>query len=167
VDVGQIQAAFDDVFDQAVVFHGYADYMRDYEVFVFAVADPSTGVQPQHMRYRFKNCVGVTATTALSAQIWRVSLDERLVDYQQGRDLDGFVWGVKWQDLCPGMRLLEGSAEASRWSRDIGIPFYEAEIGMNGHHISLVFADLLVDTVRVGHAPFVVSDGEPGPESAM
>jgi hypothetical protein len=32
VDISEIQAAFDDVFDQAVVFHGFADYMRDYDV---------------------------------------------------------------------------------------------------------------------------------------
>src|SRR5687767_6933815 len=90
VDVRQIQAAFDDVFDQAVVFHGYANYMRDYEV-LSSLLPISTGIQPQHLRYRFKNCVRVTATTALSAQIWRVSLNERLVDYAQGRDLDGYV----------------------------------------------------------------------------
>jgi len=31
VDSSEIQAAFDDVFDQAIIFHGFADYMRDYE----------------------------------------------------------------------------------------------------------------------------------------
>jgi hypothetical protein len=32
VDEADIQTAFDDVFDQAIVFHGFADYMRDYDV---------------------------------------------------------------------------------------------------------------------------------------
>jgi hypothetical protein len=84
VDATQIQTAFDDVFDQAIVFHGFADYVRDYDVIVYATADPGTGIAPEHSRYRFKNCVRATATSAVTAQIWRKSLDERLVDYDQG-----------------------------------------------------------------------------------
>jgi len=44
VDEAGIQAAFDEVFDQAIVFHGFADYLRDYDVFVYATADPRTGI---------------------------------------------------------------------------------------------------------------------------
>jgi len=43
MDIPQIQAAFYDVFDQAVLFHGFTDYMRDYDVFVYAAADPRAG----------------------------------------------------------------------------------------------------------------------------
>jgi hypothetical protein len=46
VDSPEIQAAFDDVFDQAILFHGFADFMRDYEVFIYATADPRTGIRP-------------------------------------------------------------------------------------------------------------------------
>jgi hypothetical protein len=102
VDTSEIQAAFDDVFDQTIVFHGFADYMRDYEVFVYATADPRTEIRPEHLRYRFVHCVRATVTSALSPAIWRLSLDERLIDYEQGRDLNGYVWGVKWQALYPG-----------------------------------------------------------------
>jgi hypothetical protein len=28
----------------------------------------------------------------------------------------------------------------------------------NGHHLSLVFSDLRVDTVHLGHTPYVVAD---------
>ncbi len=60
-DVGrpEIQAAFDDVCDQAILFHGFADYMRDYEVFIYATADPRTGIRPEHLRYRFIHCAGL------------------------------------------------------------------------------------------------------------
>jgi hypothetical protein len=34
VDVRQMTEAFNDVFDQALDFHGFTDYMRDYDVFV-------------------------------------------------------------------------------------------------------------------------------------
>jgi hypothetical protein len=161
VDEADIQTAFDDVFDQAIVFHGFADYMRDYDVFIYATADPRTGIAPQHLRYRFKYCVRAAAVSAVPLQVWRESLDDRLIDYDQGRDLDGYVWGVKWQNLYPGMRLVTDSADADHWSRSLGIPFYEAAIETNGHNLSLLFADLLVDVVGEGHPPFVVSDEGP------
>jgi hypothetical protein len=161
VDATQIQTAFDDVFDQAIVFHGFADYMRDYDVIVYATADPRTGIAPEHSRYRFKNCVRATATSAVTAQIWRKSLDERLVDYDQGVDLDGYVWDVRWQLLYPGMRLVEDSTEAARWTSDLDLQFHEALIETNGHNISLVFSDLSVRAVDAGYAPFVVPDAGP------
>ncbi len=37
-----IQRTLDSVFDQALVFHGFADHMRDYDVFVHCTADPRT-----------------------------------------------------------------------------------------------------------------------------
>lgn len=81
MEASEIQSASDDVFDQAVVFHGFTDYMRDYELYINAPADPRTGIRPEHLRYRFTHCVRATVTTALSAEIWRRSLDERLIDY--------------------------------------------------------------------------------------
>ena len=161
MDSAEIQAAFDDVFDQAILFHGFADYMRDYEVFLYATADPRTGIRPEHLRYRFVNCVRASATSALSAKIWKQSLDERLVDYEQDRDLDGYVWGVRWQVLYPGMKLVPDSADAQRWSSELGLPFYEAIIEANGHNVSLVFSDLTVHTVQPGHVPFAVPEGGP------
>jgi hypothetical protein len=161
VDTSEIQAAFDEVFDQAIVFHGFADYMRDYEVFIYAAADPRTGMRPQHRRYRFTHCVRATVSTALSPEIWERSLDQRLIDYEQGHDLDGYVWGVRWQALYPGMKLLPDSADAERWSRALGLPFHEAVIKTNGHNLSLIFSDPAVQTVDPGYAPFVVPDDGP------
>ncbi|MEV4811194.1 YxiG-like protein [Micromonospora avicenniae] len=158
MDVAEIRAAFEDVFDQAIVFHGFADHMRDYDVFIYATADPHTGIAPKHLRYRFKYCVRAVATSAVPPAIWKESLDERLVDYEQGVDLDGYVWGVKWQELYPGMRLLTDSPDAERWSQDLDLPFHEAVIETNGHNVSLVFSDLAVDTVDVGFTPFVVTE---------
>jgi hypothetical protein len=161
MDRSEIQAALDEVFDQAIVFHGFADYLRDYDVFVEANADSKTSIAPKHLRYRFKHCVRASSTSALSPTVWAASLDDRLVDYQQGRDLDGYVWGVKWQALYPGMRLIGDSDEAQRWSLALGLPFHEAAVETNGHNISIVFSDLVVDVVAAGYAPFVVpEDGQ-------
>jgi hypothetical protein len=153
----EIREAFDQVFDQALVFHGFADYMRDYDVFVYTTADPRTGIAPEHLRYRFKHCVRATVTSALTVEVWQRSMDERLVDFEQGRELEGYVWGVRWQNLYPGMTLVSESAEAQRWADALGTPFHEMTIEAGGHHVSLVFADLVVDVVDPGHVPYVVA----------
>ncbi|WP_206051056.1 hypothetical protein [Nocardioides speluncae] len=54
------------------------------------------------------------------------------------------------------MTLVAKSAEASAWSRDLGIPFHEVTIETNAHQISLVFSDLIVTTTELGDTPFVV-----------
>jgi hypothetical protein len=46
--------------------------------------------------------------------------------------------GRQWQVLDPGIRLVPDSADALRWSRELGLPFYEAAIETNGHNLSLV-----------------------------
>jgi hypothetical protein len=158
VDSSEIQAAFDEVSDQWIVFHGFADYMRDYEAFTYATADPRSGIRPEHLRYCFKHCVRATVTSAVPPVVWQQSLDERLIDYEQGRDLDGYVWGVKGAVLYPGMKLVLDSADAQRWSNELGLPFYEVAIETNGHNVSLVFSDLTVQTVDPGYAPFVVAE---------
>lgn len=161
VNAERISEALNDVFDQAIVYHGFTDYMRDYDVVIYATADPRTGIESEHVRYRFTNCVRATVTSAMPADVWSRSLDERLIDYEQARDLDGYVWGVCWQALYPGAKLLPTSNEAIAWSDHLGLLFFEAEFKANAHNIALVFSDLRVDRVEAGYAPFVVPRGGP------
>ena len=161
VDRDDIKQALDDVFDQAIVFHGFKDYMRDYEVVVWATADPRTGIAPEHLLYTFKYCVRATVTSAVRPEVWAKSLDDRLIDYETGVDLEGYVWGVKWQGLNPGMRLASPSADATRWEEALGMPFHEVSIETNGHNINLVFSDLSVRQIAPGFTPFMVPDGGP------
>jgi hypothetical protein len=149
-----ITAAFDDVFDQSVEFHGYADHMRDYDVVVHATADPRTGIAPQHLLYRFRHCVQVGVESVVGWDVWRRSLDDRLTDYGTGVDLDGYVWGVKWQNIYPGMELVADSVSATAWSDRLGIPMHEAHIVLNAHEISLVFSGLEVRELPLGWTPY-------------
>jgi hypothetical protein len=57
VDAARIKQALVEVFDQAVVFHGFTAYMRDYEVVMWATADPRTGIAPEHLRLLFRHCL--------------------------------------------------------------------------------------------------------------
>lgn len=161
MDSAAITALLDEVFDQGIVYHGFTDYMRDYEVVYYCTADPRTGVRPEHRRYRFKYCVSAEITTALSPETWQASLDDRLTSYAEGVDLPGYVWGVKWQVNYPGAALVEKSKTAARWSKDLGIPFHEVMIETNGHNIRLVFSEIVADTVGEVYTPVVLGPGGP------
>lgn len=160
----ELSDAFDEVFDQAVVFPGFTDYMRDYDIYIYATADPRTGVAPKHLRYRFTHCVRASVTTGVRRDVWPLSLGDELTDYDawlRSGEPDGYVWGVKWQCLYPGIRLMPESNEVREWSEHLGLPFHEVLIETNGHNITLVFADLTVSTVTPGEAPFVVPPAGP------
>lgn len=126
------------------------------ETFVYATADPRTGVAPAHLRYLFRYCVEAQCETSVPAETWRVSLDDRLIDHETGADLEGYVWGVKWHCLYPGAKLLPESEATRRWSKALGIDFHEVRIETNAHNLTLLFSDLQVSDVQVGYAPFVV-----------
>ncbi|MHA4813358.1 YxiG-like protein [Streptomyces aculeolatus] len=155
MDAAVLAQMLDEIFDHAVVHHGYTNYMRDYEVIVYTAADPSTGVAPSHLRYLFRYCVEARCETSVSAEIWRVSLDDRLIDYETGVGLDGYVWGVKWHSLYPGAELLPESEATRRWSTALGIDFHEVRIETNAHNVTLLFSDLQVSELPAGYAPFV------------
>jgi hypothetical protein len=154
MDAALLEQLLDDAFDTAVVHHGYTSYMRDYEVIVYATADPRTGIEPAHLRYLFKYCVEARCETTVRPDTWRISLDERLIDHETGVDLDGYVWGVKWHCLYPGATILPASETTRRWAQAVGIDFHEVRLETNAHSLTLVFSDLQVSEVPTGYAPF-------------
>ncbi|WP_285028517.1 hypothetical protein [Plantibacter sp. ME-Dv--P-122b] len=154
MEIREMQAAFDDAFDQAVVFHGFTEYMRDYEMVVQIVSAPSTGIPMRSVRYLFVNCVQADVSTVLPPDLWARSLDDRLLEL--GTDVDGYVWGVREQGLYPGFELLPDSEIARSWSTSVGIPFHAVRMRSNAHDISLVFSHLRVTELAPGYAPFRV-----------
>jgi hypothetical protein len=98
--------------------------------------------------------------TAVTPGTWAQSLDERLIDYDQGVHLDGFVWGVKWQCLYPG-GLVSDSIEAAAWSENVGIEFREVTIETNAQTIALVFSGFEMTKVDPGESPFTVTGEGP------
>ncbi|MFF2655124.1 hypothetical protein [Streptomyces sp. NPDC058045] len=155
MDAAVLGQLLDETFDQALVHHGYTGYMRDYEVLFHMAADPGTGIPPAYLRYLFRYCVEARCETAVPAEIWRRSLDDRLIEHESGAELDGFVWGgVKWQPMYPGAELLPRSDAARRWSHTLGMDFHDVRIETNAHRLTLLFSDLEVTEVPVGYAPF-------------
>lgn len=154
MDVAALERALNNAFDHAVAYHGFTDYMRDYEVIVYMTVDPKTGIAPAHHRYLFRYCVEADCRTTVAPAIWRDSLDERLTHCETGADLDGYVWGVKWHCLYPGGRIVSDSARAAAWAEAIGIDFHEVSLSTNAHELTLVFSDLQVSELDPGYSPW-------------
>ncbi|WP_369374454.1 hypothetical protein AB1046_08955 [Promicromonospora sp. Populi] len=168
MDREHLQNSFDEILDQALIFHGFADHMRDYDLYVYATADPRTGISPEHLRYRFTHCVRATVTTAVRHDSWAVSLGDEFTDFsewERAGEPDGYVWGVRWQALYPGIRLLPESTEAGHWSSELGVPFHTARVETNAHDIELVFSDLRIDQIATGHTVLVID--ETGPDGKI
>ncbi|MFH9084750.1 hypothetical protein [Streptomyces sp. NPDC017673] len=51
--------------------------------------------------------------------------------------------------------LLPESEATRRWSKALGIDIHEVRIETNAHNLTLLFSDLQMSEVPVGHAPFV------------
>lgn len=133
-----------DVFDNALLHHAYKDYMRDYELIVDVHVGPA--VQGTYS-YLFRYCVEVDIRTALRPDTYRQSWDERLSDYETGKDLDGYVWGVKWSQLYPGWERHPSSERAAAWSEQLGVELHEVVVDTTAYRITLVFADLQVEKI--------------------
>jgi hypothetical protein len=158
MDVAALERSLDEAFDHAVVYHGFTDYMRDYEVIVYMAADPRTGIAPAHLRYLFRYCVEADCRTTVRSEVWRESLDDRLIDHATGADLDGYVWGVKWHCLYPGGQVVADSSRAQAWTQAIGIDFHEVCLTTNAHELTLVFSDLQVSELEPGYLPWQPTD---------
>jgi hypothetical protein len=77
IEEKEIQRSFDNIFDQALVFHGFAEHMRDYDIFVYCTADAPTGIPSETLRYRFVHCVYAAIESSVPKNVWQASLDSR------------------------------------------------------------------------------------------
>src|SRR5690349_7443233 len=95
-----------DLFDGALLFHSCTRYMRDYELIVENHVGPA---ERGTYSYLFRYCVEANFSTPLLGKHYRTSLDDRLIVYETGKDLEGYVWGANWSLLYPGWELVSPS----------------------------------------------------------
>jgi hypothetical protein len=148
----------DDLFlGSAVVAHGIAPHMRDYDVVVDVVAPRPDGrgnfIEGRY-RYRFTHCPTVSFETSVSDVGWRDSWDDAFVDFgqwEQAGSPGGYVWGVCWSEAYPGMSYIDGSAAAADWSRRLGHELHEVLVDTNAYSLRLVFHDLRVTRIATAN----------------
>jgi hypothetical protein len=129
-------------FDVAILSHGFAPFMRDYDLVV-----QSDGPARGTYRCRFTHCPEAHIITTLRDGIWRRSWNDVNIDYQQWlvtEEADGFVWGVCWSMAYPRLTYYEGSALAAQWSERFGQPMHEVTIETQVFRLQLIFHDVLI-----------------------
>jgi hypothetical protein len=159
MDEAGIRDALEAARGEALVFHGFTDYMRDYDLIVFRMKEAQAGRPARHVRYRFTHCVLAQVESGLPTKALRASLGDELLEPPSG-PVDGFPWGARWQRFEPGAQLIKGSRAARKWGSELKIPMHEVRINVDAHSITLVFSDLVVAEAPTGYRPFVVGTDE-------
>jgi|SRR4051812_10135839 hypothetical protein len=142
------------LFDSAVVAHGFAPFLRDYDVVVEVPAakpDGSGSYISGRYRYRFSHCPEAIATSAVAPNSW--AWDDAFTDmsaWEAAGAPGGFVWGVRYADAYPGMSYAEASDRARHWSQVLGHTMHEVLIETNVWLLRLVFHDFHVAQLAVG-----------------
>jgi hypothetical protein len=146
LNAAEMEEVMNDVelFDNVLLAHGYKPYMRDYELLVEVHIGP---LRPGIYSYLFKYCVEAHIHTAVSDANYLASLDERLINHEAAKGMEGFVWGANWSRLYPGWSLKPLSDRAADWRRRLGLDFHEVEIKTEAYVISLDFLELTVSKV--------------------
>ena len=161
-NVGLSEAAIEAInqwplFDNAIVRHGFAPYMRDYELIVETAAatpDRRRSYPEGRYRYVFTHCVRADVETRVRDDTWRASWADAFIDYSEWEAAGcpaGFVWGVQYMDAYPGAKLVTGSQTATEWAARLGKTMAEVIIETNAQEIRLVFHTLNVYKIAEGN----------------
>jgi hypothetical protein len=147
-----------EILDSAILWHGYAPHMRDYDVIVDIPAPvPGGGGVPYtegRYCYRFIHCPEVRVTTALPfEQIGGWTWDDAFINYEdwlRAGEPDGYVWGTCFAHAYPGLSYVPDSELAASWAKRMGREMHEVLIESNAHKIELVCHDLIVLRAAAG-----------------
>lgn len=121
-----------------ILWHGFADYMRDYEILVAEYR----GIERADNRlYQFVGCVDVRITTNIDAITYVSSLISPLDESEAS-----FDWNVRFSTSDFGIELIDDD-ELKGWRDRLGVRMYKAVIVTDAFVISLFFHDLVTRRV--------------------
>lgn len=142
--------------DSAIDSHGFAPFLRDYDVIIDAPAPRPDGqgsyIEGRY-RYRFTHCTEAIARTTVTPDSWKASWDDLFTDYEAWEAAgkpDGYVWGLEFADAYPGLAYVHASEHAQRWSELLGHDMHHVRIESNALTLDLVFHDLHVAQLAAG-----------------
>src|SRR5690242_19608119 len=96
-----------DFYDQAIVRHGFTDYMRDYEIIIYFAYPGGNSVY----KYQFVGCVEASYSSAIQGRYLAQSLSDKNVlvgpETPADEEPDGYIWGVRYAAVDPGWLYVE------------------------------------------------------------
>ena len=140
--------------DVGILGHGFAAHMRDYDI-VFEALWGKKWEDKGTYHLRFSHCPEVRTTTMVGWKVWKLSWSDVFIDYDEwlaAGEPDGFVWGVCWSGVYPGVSYIDNSPRARLWSERLGTQMHEVIIKTEAFEIQIIFHDFTVtklnDTVH-------------------
>ena len=76
---------------------------------------------------------------------YRTALD--YAEWEKNGEPEGFVWGVCWSMAYPGLRYVDNSELAAKWSKEFETEMHEAEIETNAFTLRLIFHDFTITKI--------------------
>lgn len=129
----------EDIYDVAVLRHGFADYVRDYQ---FEIEANWIGDLAGRYILTFKHCYDLTYKTLVKDDVIIKSWDDIFTDFEtweMNNEPDGFVWGTNWSLAYPGFKELNDSDKAKDWSERLKKQMSEVKLETNSFEINLIF----------------------------
>jgi len=137
--------------DVAILSHGFAPHMRDYDVLIEAMwGKKEWGDAKGRYLCRFSHCPEAHLVTTLNGAAWRQSWADAFTDYaewEKNGEPEGFVWGVCYSDAYPGMRYIDNSELAAKWSEGFEKEMHEAIIETNAFKLQIIFYDFTITKI--------------------
>ena len=128
-------------YDFAVFEHGFAGHGRDY----FIVIQDTIGAAPGTYRLTFTHCVQADYETRVVDKVWPKSWTDEFLDYDawlKAGEPAGYVWGTKWSNAYPGLKVEEKSVAAAEWKKKIGKDFFHISLETDRFFLRLIYHDI-------------------------
>jgi hypothetical protein len=135
-----------EIYDGALYFHGFRDYMRDYEI---VVANDFGGPSHGTHAYLFRFCTEAHLVSMLPTEVWKASTDDRLLGSPGGMVTGPYElhWGIRFSMIQSEWEWVRSSERAQRWSEGTRRDFIEVAVQTNEFRLELTFAELAVTRI--------------------
>ncbi len=146
--VSERLAEYGGFLDVGILHHGFAPYMRDYDVVFEALWGKDKWADAKGTyRLRFTHCPETMVRTTVPDSGWREAWSEVFIDYAQwvaAGEPEGYVWGTCWSSAYPGLTYIDDSPLARRWSERLETSMHEVSIETETFQLRIVFHDFSV-----------------------
>ena len=137
--------------DVAILSHGFASHMRDYDILIEAMwGEKEWGDAKGRYLCRFTHCPEAHVLTSIGDEAWRQAWTDTFIDYaewQKNGEPEGFVWGVCWSDAYPGLKYVDNSELAAKWTRRFGKEMHETVLETNAFTLQLIFNEFTITKI--------------------
>ena len=129
----------DDIYDVAIIKHGFTDYVRDY---MFEIEANWIGDLAGKYNLIFKHCYELIYKTLIDDDTIKQSWSDMFIDFEiweKNNEPEGFVWGTNWSLAYPGFKEIVDSEKAKVWSKKLGKEMKEVNLQSNSFEINLIY----------------------------